>query len=144
MYFEHSSGCGQILFNVRVVNHYKSLANFNSYLLPDLYCYRSKSTLRTMWLHHKLHFVHPSGCGHTLCTVGVKNHDKSLANCVSCLLAEIFLYKSELTLRTMSLHHMMHSVHPPGCGHTLQGRIYGYSSGWLLHLLPCKYLYPTP
>jgi hypothetical protein len=28
------------------------------------------------------------------------------------------------------------------CHTTMQGRIYAFLSGWLLHLLPCKYLYP--
>jgi hypothetical protein len=31
-------------------------------------------TRYSKWLHHKMLFVHPSGFGHTLCTVGVKKH----------------------------------------------------------------------
>jgi hypothetical protein len=118
MLIVHPPGCGQTLYTLRVINHYKSLANFFSYLLAELHWYRSKSTLRTMWLHHKMHFVHPPGCGRTLYTVGVRNQHKSFLNFISCLLAEFYWYKSKSTLRTMRLHHKMHFVHPPGCRHT--------------------------
>jgi hypothetical protein len=72
-----------------------------------------------MWLHHELHFVHPPECGHTVYNVRVRNHDKSLANFFSCLLAAIHRYRSELTLKATRVHHKMHFVHPSGCGHAL-------------------------
>jgi hypothetical protein len=119
MHFIHLPGCGHTLYIVGVRNHYKSLTNFVSCLLAELYSYRSKSTLRTMWLHHKMHFIHPPGCGHTLFTLRATNHLKSLANFISCHLLEFHWYWSKLTLTSMWLHHRMHCVHSPGCGHTL-------------------------
>jgi hypothetical protein len=70
-----------------------------------------------MWLYHKLHLVHPPGCGHTRYTVAVRNLDKSLANFVCCFLAEICTYKSESTLRAMWLNHTMHFVRLSEYGH---------------------------
>ena len=119
MHFVHPPGCGHTVSIVRVRNYHESLANFICHLSAEFHWYRSKLTLRTMWLHHEMHFLHPPGCGHTLSIVRVRNCYKSLANFVSCLLAELYWYRSELTLRTMWLHHKMHFVHPPGCGHTL-------------------------
>jgi hypothetical protein len=119
MHYVHPPGCGHILYGVGVNNHYESLANFISCLSAEFHWYWSKSTLRTMWLHHKMHFVHPPGCGHTVYTVRGRNHHKSFVNLVSCLLAELYWYRSKSSLRTMQLHHKMHFVHPPGCGHTL-------------------------
>jgi hypothetical protein len=119
MHFVHPSGCGLTLYTVRVRNQYDSLVNFISCLLVEFHWYRSKLTLRTMRLHHKMHFVHPPGCGNTLSIVGVRNHYKSLTNFVSCLLAEFYLYRSKSTLRIMWLYHKIHFVHHPGCGHNL-------------------------
>jgi hypothetical protein len=124
MHFEHPPGCGHTLYTLRARNHYKSLANFISCLLAEFHWYRSKLTLRSMWLHHRMHCVHPPGCGHTLHTVWVKNHDKSLVTFVSCLFAKFHWYRSKLTLWTMSLHHKMHFLHPPGCRHTLYRPLY--------------------
>jgi len=119
MHYVHPPGCGHTLYTVGVKYHYESLANFISCLLAELYWYRSKSTLRTMWLHHMMLFVHPPGCGHTMDTVREKNHHKSLANLVNCLLVVFHWYRSKSSLRIMWLQCKMHFVHPPGCRHTL-------------------------
>jgi hypothetical protein len=119
MHFEHPPLCGHNMYTGAVRNHYKSLANFINCLLTEFFLYRSKSTLRTLWLHYKKHFVLPLWCGYTLYTVEVRNHYKSLVNFISCLLAEFRWYRSKSALRTMWVHHKMHFVHPTGCGYTL-------------------------
>jgi hypothetical protein len=83
------------------------------------YWHRSKGTLKSMWLHHKLHFVKPPVCGHTLYSLRIKHHYKSPANFMSCFIPNFYWSRSKRTLNTMWLHHKMHFVHPPGCGHTL-------------------------
>jgi hypothetical protein len=73
-----------------------------------------------MWLHHKIHFVHPSGCGHTLYTVRVRNYYESLVSFICCLLTTFqHWHICKLTIMTMWLHHKKHFVHPQGCGHIL-------------------------
>jgi hypothetical protein len=87
LHLVHPPGSGHTLYTVEVRNLNKSLANFVSCFLAEICRYRPESTLRAMWLDHKMHFIHPSGCGHGTFTVGVKNHYNSLANFVSCDLA---------------------------------------------------------
>jgi hypothetical protein len=101
-----------------IKHHYKSLANHMSCFIANLYWSRSKGTLKTMWVHHKLHFIHPPGCGHTPYRLRIK-HYKSVANFMSCFIANFRWSRSKGTLKTMWLHHKMHFLHPPGCGHTL-------------------------
>jgi hypothetical protein len=91
MHLIHPPGSGHTLYPVKVRNLYESLANFISCFLAKFLENRSKSTLTNMWLHHKNYFVHPPQCGHTQYTVGVKKHDKSLANSVSYLLVEFYI-----------------------------------------------------
>jgi hypothetical protein len=45
-----------------------------------------------MRLHHSMHFVHPSGYGHTLFTASaaVRNQYNSLENFFRCLLEEFY------------------------------------------------------
>jgi hypothetical protein len=50
---------------------------------------QKEQTLKTMWLHQKMHFVHPQECGHTLYSLRIKHHYKSLANFMSCIIANI-------------------------------------------------------
>jgi hypothetical protein len=113
-----SPGCGHTLHSLRIKHHYKSLENFQSSFIANFWWSRSRETLKTMWLHHKMHFVHPPGCGHTLYSLRIKHH-KLLANFLSCIIAIVFLPRPKGTLKTMWLHHKMHFVHPPGWGHTL-------------------------
>jgi hypothetical protein len=119
MQFVHPLGCGRTLYTFLVGNYYKSLANFVSCPLVEFYLYRSKLTLRTLWLHQKMHFVYLPGCGNTLYTLRIKHHYKSLANFMSNFIPNLYCSRSKRTLKTMWLHHKMHLVHPPGCGHTL-------------------------
>jgi hypothetical protein len=119
MQFVHPPECGHTCYTLRVTNHYKSLANFFSCPLAEIHWYRSELTLRTLWLHHKMHFVDPPGYGHTLYSLRIKHHYKSLANFMSCFIANLYWFRSKGTLKTIWLHHKMHFVHPSGCGHTL-------------------------
>jgi hypothetical protein len=119
MHFVLPLWCGHTLYSLRIQHHYKSLANFMSCFIANLYWSISKETLKTMWLHHKMLFVHPPGCGHTLYSLRIKHHYKSLANSMSYIIASFYWSRSERTLKTMWLHHKIHYVHPPGCGHTL-------------------------
>jgi hypothetical protein len=115
----HPPECGHTCYTLRVANRYKSLASFVSYPLAEFHWYRSELTLRTLCLHHKMHFVHPPGCGHTMYSLKIKHHYKSLANFMNCFIANFYWSRSKGTLKTMWLHHKMHFVHPPGCGHSL-------------------------
>jgi hypothetical protein len=119
MHFVYPPVCGHNLYNLRLKHHYKSLASFKSCFIAHSYWSRSKETLKTMWLHQKMHFVHPLGCGHSLYTLRIRHHYRSLANFVSCLLAKFHWYISKSTLSTMWLYWKVQFVHPPGCGHTL-------------------------
>jgi hypothetical protein len=115
----HLPECWHTCYTLRVANHYKLLENFVSCPLAEIDWYRSELTLRTLWLHHKMHFVHPLGCGHMLYSLRIKHHNKSLANFMSCFIANFNWSRSKGTLKSMWLHYKMHFVHPPGCGHTL-------------------------
>jgi hypothetical protein len=119
MHFVHPPGYGHTLYSLRIKHHYKSFANFMSCFIANLYWSRSKGTLKTVWLHHKMHFVHPPGYGQTLYSLKIKHHYKSLANFMSCFIANLYWSRSKGILKTMWLHHLMHFVHPPGCGRTL-------------------------
>jgi hypothetical protein len=119
MHFVHPQGCGHTLYSLSIKHHYKSLANFMSCIIANFHWSRSKGTLKTMWMHQKMHFEHPQGCGHILYSLRIKHHYKSLANCMSCIIATFYWSRSRGTLKTMWLRHKMHFVHPPGCGHTL-------------------------
>jgi hypothetical protein len=84
------------LYTVGRRNDYISLANYDSCILAEFHWYRSKSTLRSKWLHQKMHFLHPPGCGHTQYTWRVRTHwIHSLANFISCLLANFHWSRSE-------------------------------------------------
>jgi hypothetical protein len=119
MHFVHPPGCRHTLYSLRIKHHYRSLPNFMSCFIANLYWSRSKGTLKTMWLHNKMHFVHPPGCGHTLYSLRIKHQHKSLPNFMSCIIANLYWSRSKGTPKTMWLHHKMPYVHPPGYGHTL-------------------------
>jgi hypothetical protein len=40
--------------------------------------------------YHKMHFVHPLRCGHILYSLRIKHHHKSLANFLSCIIANLY------------------------------------------------------
>ena len=101
MHFVHPPRCGHILYSLRLKHHHKSLANFLSCIIAYFYWSRSKQTLKTMWLHHNMHFVHSQRCGHTLYSFRIKHHYKSLANFMSCFIANLYWSRSRGTLKTM-------------------------------------------
>jgi hypothetical protein len=97
MQLVHPPECGHTCNTLRVENHYKSLTNFVSCPSAEFNWYRSELTLSTLWPHHKMHFVHPPGCGHTLYSLRIKNHYESLANFMSCFIANFHWSRSKGT-----------------------------------------------
>jgi hypothetical protein len=136
MHFVHPPGCGHSLYSLRIKHHYKSLANFISCFIANCWCFKFKGTIKTMWLHHKMHLVHPPGCRQTLYSLRIKQF-KLLANFLSCIIANFYCSRCKGTLKTMWLHHKMHFVHPPGCGHTLYSLIIKHHYKSLANFMSC-------